>query len=78
MPIQGRFSARGTRHVPPREGLQKYVDAPTGQTGGATNVKLTGHTSLKSVGGPVPVGCQLHAPEAESFFDMGSSGESKV
>ena len=37
-------SIGGTWHVPPREGLQKDVDAPTGQTGGATNVKLTGHT----------------------------------
>ena len=43
-PVRGRPAARGTWHVPPREGLQKVVDAPTGQTGGATNVILTGHT----------------------------------
>ena len=30
--------------------------------------------NLKSVGGAVPVGRRLHAPEAESFFDMWSSG----
>ena len=59
-------------HVQPREGLQKDVDALTGQTGGATNVKK--HRShayqpkLKSVRGAVPVGRRLHAPEAESFF----------
>ena len=44
VPIRGRLAARGTWHVPPREDLQKDVDAPTGQTGGATDVKLTGHT----------------------------------
>ena len=46
VPILGRSAARGTWHVQPREGLQKDVDAPTGQTGGATNVKLTGHTHI--------------------------------
>ena len=43
-PIQGRPAARGTWHVPPREGLQKVVDAPTGQTGGTADPKLAGHT----------------------------------
>ena len=43
-PVPGRPAARGTWHVPPREGLQKVVDAPTGQTGGANVFKLTGHT----------------------------------
>ena len=28
--------------------------------------------------GAVPVGRRLHAPEAESFFDMGSSGFRKL
>ena len=43
-PIQGRPAARGTWHVPPREGLQKVVDAPTGRTGGTADPKLAGHT----------------------------------
>ena len=43
-PIRGRPSARGTWHVPPREGLQKVVDAPTGRTGGTADPKLAGHT----------------------------------
>ena len=55
MPIQGRLVARGTWHVPPREGLQKYVDAPTGQAGGATNVKLTGHTHTTPASNPFGV-----------------------
>ena len=55
MPIQGRLVARGTWHVPPREGLQKYVDAPTGQAGGATNVKLTGHTHTTPAQNPFGV-----------------------
>ena len=44
VPIRGRPAARGTWHVPPREGLQKVVDAPTGQTEGTTKPKLAGHT----------------------------------
>ena len=43
-PIRGRPAARDTWHVPPREGLQKVVDAPTGQTEGTTKLKLAGHT----------------------------------
>ena len=43
-PLPGRTAARGTWHVPPREGLQKFIHAPTGQTGGAKVLKLTGHT----------------------------------
>ena len=43
-PVSGRTAARGTWHVPPREGLQKDVDAPTGQTGGTADPKLAGHT----------------------------------
>ena len=43
-PVPGRLAARGTWHVPPREGLQKVVDAPTGQMGGNTKPRLAGHT----------------------------------
>ena len=43
-PVRGRPAARGTWHVPPREGLQKVVDAPTGRTGGTADPKLAGHT----------------------------------
>ena len=43
-PVPGRTAARGTWHVPPREGLQKDVDAPTGQTRRTADPKLTGHT----------------------------------
>ena len=35
-------------------------------------------TNLKSIGGAVPVGCMLHAPEADSIFDVGSSGLRKL
>ena len=43
-PIRGRPAARGTWHVPPREGLQKVVDAPTGRTEGTADPKKAGHT----------------------------------
>ena len=35
-------------------------------------------TNLKSIGGAVPVGCMLYAPEADSIFDVGSSGLRKL
>ena len=47
--------------MPPREGLQKDVDAPTGQTGGATNVKLTGHTHTTPTQNPLGVPFQWGA-----------------
>ena len=61
VPIRGRSAARGTWHVQPREGLQKDVDAPTGQTGGATNVKLTGHTHSTLAQNPLGVPFQWGA-----------------
>ena len=36
------------------------------------------HPNLSAFGVAVPVGRRLHAPEAESFFDMGSSGFRKL
>ena len=42
--IWGRSAARGTWHVPPHHGLPKNSHAPTVQTGGITDPKLTGHT----------------------------------
>ena len=48
VPVPGRTAARGTWHVPPRGGLQKDVDAPTGQTGGTADPKLAGHTYTTS------------------------------
>ena len=43
--IWGRSEARGTWHVPPRQSLlKKNLHPPTGQTGGTTDPKLTGHT----------------------------------
>ena len=48
VPIRGRLVARGTWHVSPREGLQQFISAPTGQTGCATDLKLTGHTLTAS------------------------------
>ena len=36
------------------------------------------HQNLSAFGVAVPVGRRLHAPEAESFFDMGSSGFRKL
>ena len=40
--IRGGSAARGTWHVPSREGLQQFIDAHTGQTRCATDLKLTG------------------------------------
>ena len=83
--IWGRSTASGTWHVPPRQGLLKNSHAPTGRTGGTTDPKLTGHitqvaycTNLKSIGGAVPVGCMLNAPQADNVFDVGSSGLRKL
>ena len=81
-PIRGRPAARDTWHLPPREGLQKDVDAPTGQTGGTpdpetgrSHVHYPNLCAFVLVGG---VGCRLHAPGEENFFDMGSSGLRKL
>ena len=90
--IWGQSAARGTWHVPPRQGLLKNSHAPTGQTvaavarGTCRRVKVyqkffeqpyrshgasetrRSHaycTNLKSIGGAVSVGCQLHAPGGE-------------
>ena len=41
-------SIGGTWHVSPRERLQKFISAPTGQTGCAADLKLTGHTPTAS------------------------------
>ena len=35
-------------------------------------------TNLKSIGGAVPVGCMLHAPETDHVFDVGSYGLRKL
>ena len=35
-------------------------------------------TNLKSIVGAVPVVCVLHAPKADSIFDVGSSGLRKL
>ena len=75
--ISGRSAARGTWHVPPPQGLLKNSHAPTGQTRGTTDPKLTDDaycTNLKSIGGAICVGCQLHALGAENLFDQGSLG----
>ena len=81
-PVRGRPAARGTWHVPPREGLQKVVDAPTGQTGGTprseTGRSHVHYPNLCAFVVAVPVGCRLHAPGEENFFDMGSSGVRKL
>ena len=77
-PVPGRTAARGTWHVPPRGGLQKDVDAPSG----TVDPELAGHTYttptcvLFVVAGGV--GCRLHAPEAANFFDKGSSAFRKL
>ena len=51
---------------------------PTGQAVVTTDAKLGSHMytnpNLCAFVVAVPVGCRLHAPEAENFFDMGSSG----
>ena len=70
--------ARGTWHVPPRKGLHKFVlRASTGQMRAIADSKLTGHTytyclNLYVFEVAVPVGCRLHAPGSENFFDVGS------
>ena len=42
-PVPGRSAARGTWHVPPRKGLPEISRAPTGQTGGTTELQHAGH-----------------------------------
>ena len=43
LPFSGVHDVRGTWHVPPREGLQKLVANPAGQTGGTADTKFAGH-----------------------------------
>ena len=68
----GRGSAGGTWHVPPRKGLPNFFEQPYRSHGG--NHRSETHrshaycTNLKSIGGAVPVGCQLHAPGAKKLF----------
>ena len=75
MLIRCRSAARGTWHVPPREGLQKDVDAPTGETGGATNVKLTGHThttpNQNLLGVPFQWGADCARQRRKAFLTWG-------
>ena len=75
--------ARGTWHVPPRKGLHKFVRASTGQ------MRLERHRRFQTCRShvyypnlcafvvAVPVGCRLHTPGLEHFFDVGSSGARK-
>ena len=73
-------SIGSTWHVPPCQGLPKNSHAPTGQTRGTTDPKRSHAycTNLKSIGGAVPVGCMLHAPQANNVFDVESSGLRKL
>ena len=68
VPVVGRPAARDTWHVPPREGLPKIFEQPYRSHGGhhrsETRRSHAYCTNLKSIGGAVPVGCQLHAPGA--------------
>ena len=72
VPVAGRPAARGTWHVPPREGLPKIFEQPYRSHGGhhrsETRRSHAYCTNLKSIGGAVPVGCQLHAPGAKKLF----------
>ena len=72
MPVAGRRAARGTWHVPPREGLPKIFEQPYRSHGGhhrsETRRPHANCTNLKSIGGAVPVGCQRHAPGAKKLF----------
>ena len=57
-------------------GFLHTFSRPTGQAVVTTDAKLASHMCAFVVA--VPVGCRLHAPEAENFFDMGSSGLRKL
>ena len=83
-PVPGRPAARGTWHVPPRKGLQKVVDAQVRHRSnrrhrrsetGRSHVHYPNLCAFVVAGG---VGCRLHAPEEENFFDMGYSGLRKL
>ena len=82
VPVAGRPAARGTWHVPPREGLPKISARPWRSNGGnrraQTRRSHAYRTNLKSIGGAISVGCRLHAPGPESLFDVGSSGSRKL
>ena len=72
VPVAGGPAARGTWHVPPREGLPKIFEQPYRSHGvhhrSETRRSHAYCTNLKSIGGAVPVGCQLHAPGAKKLF----------
>ena len=68
--------ARGTCRPPSR--LAKKIRTLL-QVLQATDPKLTGHThTVPTIGGAVPVGCMLHAPQADNVFDVGSSAVRKL
>ena len=64
----GCGSAGGTWHVPPREGIPKIFEQPYRHHRSETPRSHAYCTNLKSIGGAVPVGCQLHAPGAKKLF----------
>ena len=79
--FSGVHGARGTWHVPPREGLHKLRANSAGQTGDTTDPKFAGHTYT-----PKRVcfcGCRFCGVQAARarvgifFFDVGSSGARK-
>ena len=64
--------ARGTWHEPMREGLHKLLANPVGQTGGGRPQICRPHVYSPNVCAfvvGVLVGCRLHAPGTEKFFD---------
>ena len=67
---------RATWHVLPREGLQK-VGAYRSNGRHCLSKTCRSHVHYPNLCAFVvfvPVGCRLHAPGTETFFDVGSSG----
>ena len=79
--FSGVHDARGTWHVPPREGLHKLLTNPAGQTGGPTDPKFAGHTytapTCVLLWLPFLWGAGCTHQGRTTFFDVGSSGARK-
>ena len=80
VPVAGRPAARGTWHVPPREGLPKIFEQPYRSHGGhhRSETRRSHAYCTNQLGVPFQWGASCTRQGRRSCFDVGSSGESEL
>ena len=77
--VDKRHMARGTcRREKACKKLLTPLQVKRGDHRAQTRKAHAYYPNLCAFGVAVPVGCQLHAPGAKKFFDVGSSGLKKL